>query len=55
MEEEKKEKNNKVRCKKCGSKFGYVRFKDMKFICRNCGSATELNDPEQKETLKEEE
>ena len=46
------EKNNKPRCKKCGSKFIYIRIKDNEIVCRSCGHISELNnklDDEKKE------
>lgn len=29
-------------CKKCGSKFGYVRLKKKEWICRTCGEVSEI-------------
>jgi ribosomal protein L37AE/L43A len=36
-EEKGKLKCEKHKCVKCGSSFGYVRFKDKSWICRSCG------------------
>lgn len=35
--QEKELKNDRLRCKKCGSSFIYVRIKDNKCVCRGCG------------------
>jgi len=33
---------NKNKCKNCGSGFGYVRGEKKEFVCRQCGTVTEL-------------
>ena len=40
----KKAKNNKIRCEKCGSNFGYVRIKKKEFQCRDCLHVTKLKE-----------
>lgn len=37
MEEQKKSVEVKKSCKKCGSKFVYVRIKEGSLVCRSCG------------------
>lgn len=37
MENEKTENDNKIKCSKCGSSFGYLRIKDKTWVCRSCG------------------
>jgi len=33
----------KAKCKRCGSKFVYVRIKDNEIVCRSCGAISKLN------------
>jgi len=35
--EDKKEKNQKPKCVKCGSSFTYIRIKEGSVVCRSCG------------------
>lgn len=37
------EKDNKISCNKCGSKFIYVRIKGKEVVCRSCGNIQQLN------------
>jgi len=37
MDENKELKEERLRCKKCDSAFGYLRIKDHVWICRSCG------------------
>lgn len=37
MKEKKEVPKEKIRCKKCGSYFGYLRIKDKTWQCRSCG------------------
>ena len=34
--------DDKFRCEKCNSTFGYVRIKDNSFHCRACGHDTDI-------------
>jgi len=45
-EKESVKKDEKKRCKKCGSSFTYVRIKDDELVCRNCGHIEKLEDKE---------
>ena len=31
-------------CPKCGSQNGYVRIKSAEFVCRECGTVSEINE-----------
>ena len=33
-----------VECKKCGSKFTYVRIKDKTRVCRSCGHIEKIGE-----------
>ena len=47
MDEKKSVELVKRSCKKCGSKFVYVRIKDPKsLVCRSCGNIEKLEDQE---------
>jgi len=37
MKEEHEKKEERIRCQRCDSKFGYLRIKDHVWICRSCG------------------
>ena len=37
MDSDEGKKEEGLRCKKCDSKFGYLRIKDHIWICRSCG------------------
>ena len=41
---EKKEENQKPKCKKCGSSFVYIRLKEKSLVCRSCGNIEKIND-----------
>jgi len=36
----------KLACKKCGSKFVYVRIKERSVVCRSCGNIDPIGDEE---------
>jgi len=36
--------DEKIRCKKCNSTFGYIRIKDGNFVCRSCGHIEEVKE-----------
>jgi len=38
MEKEDEKKDNKIRCSKCGSLFGYLKSKENIWRCRSCGN-----------------
>jgi len=38
---------NKVKCKKCGSAYGYVRQTTKEFVCRQCGTITKLGEKDE--------
>lgn len=46
MSDEKEDKVELPRCKKCGSSFVYYRLKDNTRVCRKCGSITEVKEEE---------
>jgi len=37
MERDEEKKEERIRCVKCNSKFGYLRIKDHVWVCRSCG------------------
>jgi len=43
-EKEKKGKNVKPKCKRCDSRFTYVRIKDGSVVCRSCGNIDPMDD-----------
>jgi len=44
MVEKKSDKKDVKRCKKCGSKFTYVRIKEGSVVCRSCGNIDPIED-----------
>lgn len=46
MDQKESVKNGKKRCKKCNSKFTYIRIKDQELVCRSCGHIEKLEDQE---------
>jgi len=38
------EKTEKKRCKKCGSRFVYIRLKERSVVCRSCGNVDLLEE-----------
>ncbi|MFW6129823.1 MAG: hypothetical protein ACOC1X_02220 [Promethearchaeota archaeon] len=47
--ENKKKKDKRPKCEKCGSRYGYVKSgrKNDIFRCRSCGHETEIKDEEE--------
>jgi len=38
------EENEKAKCKKCGSKFVYIRIKERSVVCRSCGNIDQMDE-----------
>jgi len=39
---EQKEQNEKLRCPKCKSSFGYFRIKENEWVCRSCAEISKI-------------
>ena len=43
MDDKKELKEERLRCSKCDSLFGYLRIKDGNWCCRSCGHIERVN------------